>query len=335
MKAILEFILLIILIGLAALTAASETSIIAVSRLKLKRRASGGSKAAAIILKILETPERFFGTILVANNIVDVLMASIVTAMMIALVGEAAKGVLFATIIVTFLIIVSEVAAKTFAAHHSERLSLVLARPVKALIAVFSPVVKVLAVITNAIVNLFGGGMKGKPALITEEEIRSLIKIGEEEDVIHKEKYKMLTRVFDFSDAVVRSVMRPRKEIVAIDIEAGFDDIVNKVLESGYSRVPVYRANLDNIIGLINMKDLLNLTVNKGLVVLQDMIYPVTFVSGAKKVTELLKSFQKGHTHLAIVMDESSKKVEGLVTLEDLLEEIVGEIEDEHDVRVS
>ena len=323
-----------VLLLLAALTAASETSIIAVSRLKLKRRASGGSKAAAIILKILETPERFFGTILVANNIVDILMASIVTAMMIALVGDATKGVLFATIIVTFLIIVSEVAAKTFAARHSERLALVLARPVKALIAVFSPVVKVLAVITNAIVNLFGG-MKGKQALITEEEIRSLIKIGEEEDVIHKEKYKMLTRVFDFSDAVVRKVMRPRKEIVAIDIDASFDDIVNKVLESGYSRVPVYRANLDNIIGLINMKDLLNLTVNKGLVVLQDMVYPATFVSGTKKVTELLKSFQKGHTHLAIVTDESGKKVEGLVTLEDLLEEIVGEIEDEHDVRAS
>ena len=330
----MEFTLLVILLALAALTAASETSIIAVSRLKLKRRAFGGSKAAAIILKILETPEKFFGTILVANNIVDVLIASIVTAIMIALVGTA-KGVLFATIIVTFFIIVSEVAAKTFAARHSERLSLVLARPVKTLIAIFSPVVKILAIITNAIVNLFGGGMKGKPALVTEEEIRSLIKIGEEEDVIHKEKYKMLTRVFDFSDAVVRSVMRPRKEIVAIDIEAGFDDIVNKVLESGYSRVPVYRANLDNIIGLINMKDLLNLTVNKGLVVLQDMVYPATFVSGAKKVAELLKSFQKGHTHLAIVMDESGKKVEGLVTLEDLLEEIVGEIEDESDVRAS
>lgn len=331
MNNILEIVLLIVLLVLAALTAASETSIIAVSRLKLRRLATGGSKAAKIILKILETPEKFFGTILVANNIVGVLIASIVTAMMIALLGEEGKGVLFATIIVTFLIIVSEVAAKTLAAKHSEKLSLFLARPVQVLIRLFSPIVKVLAMIVNSIVNFIGGEVKSKPSLVTEEEIKALIKMGEEE-AVHKEKYRMLSRVFDFSEAVIKNVMTPKKDVISIDINAPFDDILNKVLEFGYSRLPVYKDSPDNIIGVINMKDILNLSFNKNLLVLEDIIYPATFVPESKKVTELLKEFQKGQTHLTIVVDQEGK-MEGLVTLEDLLEEIVGEIKDEYDIR--
>lgn len=332
MKALLEVILIAILLLLAAVTAASETSIIAVSRLKLRRLAATGSKTAKIILKILETPERFFGTILVANNIVDVLIASIVTAIMILLFKDERKGVLFATAIVTFLIIVSEVAAKTLAAKRSERLSFVLARPIQLLIFMLSPIVKVLEVITNAIVSMMGVEAKGKPALVTEEEIRALIKMGEEEGVLHKEKYKMLSKVFDFSESVIKNIMTPRKDIVAVDINSSFEDMLDKVLESGYSRIPVYKDDPDNFIGIMNMKDMLTLSCNRSLVVLQDILYPVTFVPDSKKVTELLREFQKGHTHIAIVVDDRNG-IAGLVTLEDVLEEIVGEIEDEYDVR--
>lgn len=327
----LNLILLIVLLFLATLTAASETSIISASRLKLRKLASEGSKSARMILKILESPERFFGTILVANNVVDILMASIVTAIMISLIGER-RGVIFATIIVAFVIIVSEVSAKTLASRRAEKLALILAIPVHVLILILSPIVKVLALVTNVIVNLIAGKSKGRPSLVSEEEIRALIKIGEEEDALHKEKYRMLSRVFEFSDRIVKQVMTPKDKAVSIDIDENFDDILNKVLESGYSRLPVYKDAPDNIIGIINMKDLLNLSVNRNLVVLQDIVYPATFVPGAKKVTELLKEFQKGHTHLAIVVD-SKGKMEGLVTLEDLLEEIVGEIEDEYDIR--
>jgi CBS domain containing-hemolysin-like protein len=150
--------------------------------------------------------------------------------------------------------------------------------------------------------------------------------------VAHREKYRMLSRIFDFSDAVVRNVMAPKKEITSIDINADIDEIIEKVLESGYSRIPVYKDNPDNIVGIVNMKDLLGLSCNRGLILLHDIIYPPTFVSGSKKVTELLKDFQKGHTHIAIVVD-GRNKIEGIVTLEDLLEEIVGEIEDEYDLR--
>ena len=224
--------------------------------------------------------------------------------------------------------------AKTLAATHSERISLMLAKPVNICILIFSPIVKGLVYITNFILKLVSSKVPAKPTLVTEEELRAIIKMSAEENVLHEEKYKMLSKVFDFSDTIVKSVMTPKKEIVSIDIGAAFDDIVEKVVESGYSRLPAYKDNPDNIVGVINMKDLLNLSVNKDLVLLQDIIYPAVVFPETKKVSELLKEFQKGHTHLGMVTDAKGKLV-GIVTLEDLLEEIVGEIEDEYDTRAN
>ncbi len=332
MKIIFELIFLAILLLIGALTAASETSIIASSIIKLRRLAADNSKAARIILKILETPERFFGTILVANNIVDALIASIVTVIVISFTGQSSHGIIIATIIASFLIIVFEVAAKTLSAKNPVRISLSLARAVKYLIFILSPAVRALSVITNFIVNLLGGKTKGSASLVVEDEIKALIRIGEEESPRHKDKYKMLSKVFEFSEAVVKTVMVPKDKMVCIDADDNIDDILDKALESGYSRIPVYKAKPDNIIGVINMKDLLNLSLNRGLVILHDIIYPPIRVLDSKNVAELLKEFQKGHTHLAIVVD-SEGNIQGMVTMEDLLEEIVGEIQDEYDIR--
>ena len=331
---IVAIIFIFVLLIIAALTAASEISIIAVSRIRLRKLASSGSKSAHIILKMLEAPERFFSTILVVNNVVDTLIAAIVTVIMIAAVGHNNEGIILATILASIMIIVFEVVAKTLAATHSERLSLILAKPVNTMILIFSPIVKGLVYITNFILRFVSTQVPAKPTLVTEEELRALITISAEEDLLHKEKYKMLSKVFDFSDTIVKDVMTPKKDIVAIDINAGFDDIVEKVLESGYSRLPAYKDNLENIIGIINMKDLLNLAVNRSLVVLQDILYPAVLFPQTKKVSDLLKEFQKGHTHLGIVIDEKGR-LTGIVTLEDLLEEIVGEIQDEYDVRTN
>lgn len=331
---LLPMIFIAILLVIAAFTAASEISIIAVSRIKLRRAAAGGSRSARIVLKMLEAPEKFFSTILVVNNIVDTLLAAIVTVMMVAIMGDSNKGIILATIIASLLIIVFEVVAKTLAATHSERMSLILARPVAGLIKLLSPLVRGLVYVTNFILRVVSSQVPVKPTLVTDEELRALIKISAEDNVAHREKYKMLSKVFDFSDAVVKDVMMPKKSMVSIDISASIEDILEKVLESGYSRLPVYKENPDNIVGIINMKDLLILSASKGLVILQDIIYPPVFFPDTKKVSELLKEFQKGHTHLALVTDPKGH-IEGLVTLEDLVEEIVGEIEDEHDVRAN
>jgi len=333
MKITIELILLFVLLAVDAMTAASEISIIVSNRIKLKRMASSGSKIAKTILNIIENPERFFSTILVVNNVVCTLIAVLVMSMIVHFMrGETELGALIATLIASFLIIVNEVAVKTIAARRSEKMASVLARPVKLLIVLFHPVVVVLEKIVMAITDLLGVKSEGKPSLVTEEELRYLIKLGGEEGTIHKEKYKMLSRVFDFDQAIVESVMTPKKDLVSLDINSSLEEMMDKALECGYSRIPVHKDNPDNIVGVINMKDLLNLEHNKGLLVLQDIIYPATIVPGSKKVTELLKEFQKGHTHLAIVTDHQGK-IEGLITLEDLLEEIVGEIEDEYDIR--
>ena len=332
MKYLIEFLILMLLLSLAAFTAASEIAIIATSKIKLRRRAIEGSATAKSILKILETPERFFSTILVANSMAGALVASLVTRLMIRFLGEGESVLLYATIIVSFLIVVSEVVAKTLAARYPDRLSSAFIRPIRLMIKILSPFVKGLEIVTNIIINAVGGKTTVKSSLVTEEEIRALIKMGEEEYTQHKEKYRMLTKVFDLSETIVKSVMKPKADMVMINIDSRIEDIIDKVLESGYSRLPVYREKEDHIVGVINMKDLLTLSANKGLIVLQDILYPPVFVNGSKKVIDLLKDFQKGHTHIAIVLD-SKGAIEGLVTLEDILEEIVGEIEDEYDIR--
>jgi putative hemolysin len=253
---------------------------------------------------------------------------------MISVTGEEGKGVLIATVIASMIIIITEVAAKTYAAVNSEKVSLTLARHVARAMSLFSPVVRVVVYIANGIVKALGGSLTVRPSLMVEEEVKAMIKTIEEEPGAHREKYRMISKIFDFSDAVVGSVMTPRKDIVSVDVASSLDDILEKALECGYSRIPVYKDNPDNIIGVMNMKDLLNLSCNRDLIVLQDIIYPATFVSSATKVTELLRDFQKGHTHLAAVRDEGGR-IDGVITLEDLLEEIVGEIEDEYDVRYS
>lgn len=335
MKALSEIIIIMALLLVAAITAGSEISIIAVSRIKLKKLSAEGSRTAKIILNILETPERFFSAILVTNNVVNSLIAVIVAAILIRLIGDrGVLGVVVATVVSAFLIIVCEATAKTIAARYSEKMAFALARPVQWLIRISAPIVWGLEHIVDWLTTILGAGHKGKTSLVTEEEIRALIKIGEAEDALHKEKYRMLSKVFDFSEAVVKNVMTAKKEIVAINIYDKLDDIFMKVAETGYSRLPVYKDSPENIVGIINMKDLLNLSCNRELIVLQDIIYPATFVIESKKVTDLLKEFQKGHTHLAIVQDAKGK-IAGIVTLEDLIEEIVGEIEDEYDVRAS
>lgn len=319
---------------MAAVTAASEISIIATSRLRLRRMAAEGSKRAAVVLKILETPERFFSTILVSNNIVNTLTAVLVTAVVTRLMGSDGWDVAVSTFVAAFLIIIFETTSKTIAASYAEKMALFIAVPVRIMIKLFYPVVIGFEMVVSFILRVIGVKSLPKASLVTDDEIRAMIKVGQEEGSLQKDKYSMITKVFALHDAVVRSVMTPKKEIFSIDVNSGIDDILSRALESGYSRIPVYKDNPDNIIGVINMKDLLMLSANKDLIVMQDVIYPPTVVSESKKVIDLLKEFQKGHTHIAIVVN-GDNRIQGVITLEDLVEEIVGEIEDEYDIRAT
>ncbi len=334
MSEFFKSILVVLLLTMIAIMAAAEISIISASRIRLRRLASEGSRRAAIVLKMLETPQRFFSTILVSNNIISALIAVLATAVVIRFMGEGGWEVVACTIVVSFLITIFEVLTKTLAASYSERVSLFLARPMSAFIKVVAPLVVGFEVIINAILKVFNVNTQSKSSLVSDEEIRGMIKLGQEEGSLQKDKYSMISKVYALHDALVKNVMTPKKDMFAISSGSVIDDILSRVLESGYSRIPVYQGTPENIIGVINMKDLLMLSSNKDLVVLQDIMYPPSIVNESKKVTDLIKEFQKGHTHLAVVVDNQNK-IQGIVTLEDLVEEIIGEIEDEYDVRVN
>ncbi|MFA6610220.1 MAG: CNNM domain-containing protein, partial [Candidatus Omnitrophota bacterium] len=228
MTNIIEITILLILLVVVAITAASEISLVAVSRLRLRRLSSEGSKTAMLIMKILKMPAKFFGTILVSNNIVGALIAVIVTANLIRLAGEGQWVMFLATAISAGLIIIVEVTAKTVAARDPEKIAWIMARPTRHLMTVSAPIVRIFELVTEFIIRIVGGKAEGRQSLVTEEEIRALIKIGEEEGVLHKEKFRMLTRVFDFGKTIVRSVMTPRSNVFSVSVDSKIDDILDK-----------------------------------------------------------------------------------------------------------
>lgn len=327
-----EIILLVLLLLFSIFTSLSETALISVSRIKLRQRMSEGSGLAKMALRILEVPEKLFGTVLVGNNIANLLAASLATAIAIDLIGKEENAIAAATIVMTTLVIIGEVTSKTIAAKKSEKMSLAVVVPVRILIWMFTPVVWVFTLITRLIVKFFGISFKESKSLVTEEEIKALIRIGEQEGSIAREEGQMLQKIFRFGDMTAREAMTPLSNMVSINLNATYDEIMQFVVEAGYSRLPVYREELQNVVGIVQVKDILNFWENRSLIILQDVMDPPTFVPESKRLNDLLKEFQRGKSHMSIVIDAKGKVV-GLVTLEDIIEEIVGEIEDEYDAR--
>ncbi|MBI4970763.1 MAG: HlyC/CorC family transporter [Candidatus Omnitrophica bacterium] len=327
-----EFIFFCALILFFLFAALSETSLISVSRIKLRQKSLDGSRAAKQTLKILEYPEKLFGTMLVVNNITGALAASLATVIAIDLFGNGEQAIAVATAVVTILFIVIEVASKTIAVKRPEKISFMLVWPVRLTIWIFTPLVWGLTIITKMIVRMFGISMKQSNSLVSEEEIKALIKIGEQEGSLEPEEGQLLQKVFRFGDMTVREAMTPISDMVALNVKAGYEDIMRAVVDSGYSRLPVYSGNVGNIVGIAQVKDLLSFWENKELIVLQDVMDPPNFISSSKKLSVQLKEFQRGKSHMSIVIDAQGKVV-GLMTLEDIIEEIVGEIEDEYDQR--
>lgn len=327
-----ELILLAILLFLSIFTSLSETALISVNRNKLKQRVSEGSKRAKKAYEILENPENLFGTVLVMNNIANLLAASLATAIAFNLIGNEQQAVAAATIVITTLVIIGEVTAKTIAAKRPENTSLMVVIPVQILIWIFTPFVWIFTLITRLVLRLFGIPLRESKSLLAEEEIKALIRMGEEEGHIEKEEGQMLRKVFRFGDMTVREAMTPLSDMVSLNIKATYEEIMESVIDAGYSRLPVYEGSAENIVGIVQIKDLLSFWENQSLIILQDVMDSSTFVPSVEKISDLLQEFQRGKSHMAIVKNPAGKIV-GLITLEDIIEEIVGEIEDEYDTR--
>ena len=254
--------------------------------------------------------------------------SSLATTVTLSLFGSKLVGV--ATGILTLAVLVfGEVAPKTMASRNAEQIALRAAGPVKVLMWLFTPLVFVVNNLARLVMKLFGADRPSKRELMTAEELRTIVQVGHEDGVIENSERKMIDNVFDFGDRNARDIMIPRIDMTCIDVEAGYDELMEVVREEKYTRIPVYKESTDTIVGILNIKDLLFRAQDKPFRIAELMRKPL-FTYEQKKTSELMVEMRKNYTNLAIVLDEYGVTA-GMVTMEDILEEIVGEIRDEYD----
>ncbi|MEK6646526.1 MAG: hemolysin family protein [Candidatus Firestonebacteria bacterium] len=332
---IFEFLLLVVLFVSAAFFSAIETALVALSKVKIKTLMDQYPNKAKALSVWLTDPNKLLTTILIGINTVAI-SSSAVGSFIAIRIAETYMlprwiiGTVTAMFITLIIIIFGEVAPKIIAIHSPEKITLFMIKPLVWFDNRIAPFTNIFTAIANALLKLIGQEPVKKLTITTEEEIRAMLKVGAEEGVLQEDERRMIHSIFDFGDTVVREVMVPRTQMVCINMKDNIDKILDNVVKEGFTRLPVYINNLDNIIGILYAKDLLNLWKNMELIILQDVIRQPYFIPETKKVSELLKEFQKGKIHMAIVVDEFGG-ISGLVTLENLMEEIIGEIRDEYD----
>ncbi|MHC1636179.1 MAG: hemolysin family protein [Candidatus Methanospirareceae archaeon] len=328
---VLKFIILSILLFLSAFFSGSETALVAIGKIKARALLKKGVRSAEVIQKLIEEPNVFLTTVLIGNNIVNVAASAIATSIAIDYFGSYGVGI--ATGVMVFLILTfGEIMPKTIALHHAEKISIIASKPLYILSSILRPVIKFFSFMVGVLHSVFGIKEVKKP-LVSEEEVVTILDIGEEEGVLEKEEKEMIKRVLAFNDTMVRNIMKDREEMVCIEANKSLEEAIDLIKRSGYSRIPVFEGDRDNIIGILYAKDILmHGDKCKGGVSLKEMIKPAYFVEETKMIDDLLKELQQGRVHIAIVVDKEGK-VKGLVTLEDILEEIVGSIYDEYDIQ--
>ena len=334
---ILGLICLIILILMAAFFAASETALMRVSRIRVRYLVEKKEKNARKLERLIEDPDKFFPSILLAALVVQLTAASLATWLTTRLTHNAGIGIAVGTaIIAVFMFIFGELVPKAGASHHSEKVALRVTGIISFTSTVLHPIALVSEWIARSVLKGLGVETKAREELVTEEgEIKALVSAAEERDVIDEEEKEMIHSVFEFSDTLVREVMVPRPDMVTLPAKASVSDAVMLTIKRGYSRIPVYAEEIDNVVGILYAKDLLrHLKEGKLERQVRELVRPAIFIPETKVLSDLLKDFQKRKVHIAIVIDEYGTVV-GLVTIEDLLEEIVGEIFDEFDREVS
>ena len=326
------FSIIVIALSLVAIAilSSAESSFIAVNKIRIRGLLEKGDSRAKAVQKILDEHDKLFSAVILSGNLFTILATSIGTVLALKYFG--ADGIIIATVVMTFLTVVfGELAPKTFAVAHSEKVSLLLAKPIAFYIKLISPLVWIFKVSSNLIIRMLGGKEKSVSPFVTEEEIKTMISIGEEEGTLEEEEKEMLHKVFEFGDKVVTEAMVPRTEIVSIAEESTIDDALKLVSESGYSRYPVIKESIDNVRGILYVKDIL-IKMAEGKIQpgfpITDLVREAYFIPENKMATELLDEMQKNKFQIAIVMDEYGGTA-GLITLEDIIEEIVGGLQDE------
>ncbi|MGL4791443.1 MAG: hemolysin family protein, partial [Anaerotignaceae bacterium] len=322
------FLVLVILIGLSAFFSASETALSSVSKIKLINMVEEKVKNADKILKLLDDPQRLLSGILVGNNIVNIGASSIATSIAIVLYPKAGVGL--ATILMTILLLIfGEITPKTLASQNAEKFSLAVVNIISMVVMVLSPIVKVLDVATCALIRLFGGNSNDKTPTITEAELKTMVNVSHEEGVLERDERELINNVFDFGDAKAKDVMTQRTDIASISKDATFKEIMEVFRAEKFSKIPVYGEDIDDIIGILYLKDIF--FIDEKEFTAEKNMREAFFTYESKEISKLLQEMRTKGISLAIVLDEYGG-TSGLITVEDMVEEIVGEISDEFDV---
>ncbi len=323
---VIEIVLLIILFFLSAFFSGSETAFMAVSRVKLKEEVNKGNEKAIIAENLLQDEIRLLSTILIGNNLVNIAASAIATSIAIELFGS--RGVGIATGVMTFLILIfGEITPKSLGNNKSLAYAVKVAPFLTGVEKVFAPLVVFFSWLIKIII---GAENVMSSAFLSEEEIRRFVNVSEKEGAIKEVESEMIQSIFDFDDILVREIMVPRIDIVCVESNTSVEEVVKLAVKHGFSRIPVFEDTIDDIIGLVYVKDLLIMLLKDEEYQLEEFIKPIYFIPESKPINKLLNEMKRRKEHMAIILDEYGGTA-GLITIEDLLEEIVGDIQDEFD----
>lgn len=325
---IIQLVFIIILLLLSAFFSSAETAFTTVNRIKIRSLIESGSKRAMTVDRIIENKGKMLSAILIGNNIVNLSASTLTTSLVISLWGNYATGI--ATGILTILVLIfGEISPKTAATLYADTFALAYAPVIRGLMTVLTPVIYIIDKLAGIVLKLLGLDQKNMNQAITEEELRTFVDVSHEDGVIEQEEKEIINNLFDFGESKVKDIMIPRIDMSLIDVESEYLDVINIYKETKYSRFPVYEDNPDNVVGVLNIKDLITAPTGQAFNLKSIMRKPY-FVYEQKNTSELFREMQKSSISIAIVIDEYGTSV-GMVTTEDLLEEIVGDIRDEYD----
>ena len=324
----IQLVVLVILLALSAFFSSAETALTTVNRLRVRALVDDGDARAITLSKVIDDPGKLLSAILIGNNIVNISASSIATLLATNFFGSAGAGI--ATGVMTFLVLIfGEVTPKTMASLKAEKISLKYAKTIYVLMIVFTPLIFILDLLSGGILRLFGIDPDKRDDTVTEEDLRTIVEAGHEDGVLETEEHKMINNVFDFGDHQAKDIMVPRVDMCFLKLNATYEDFMELYKREKFTRIPVYEETRDNVIGILNVKDLLLYDQDQEFHV-KDFLRKAYYTYEFKNTSELMVEMRKNSISIAIVLDEYGATA-GLVTLEDLLEEIVGDIRDEFD----
>jgi len=324
-----QIFILVILLMLSSFFSSAETALTTVNKMKIRSMVDEKVRGAATVVKLIDDPGKMLSAILIGNNVVNLYASSLSTTLAADAFGNEYVGI--ATGILTLLILIfGEITPKTLATIHAERLSLLYAPIIYFLTQILTPVIFIINKLSLILLTLLRVDPTKKAAAMTENELRTIVDVSHEEGVIESEERKMITNVVDFGDSLARDVMVPRIDMAFASVDMNYNELIEAFRVDKYSRMPVYSETRDNIVGIINLKDVFFFHGPESEFSIKDFLREPYFTYEFKKTSELLNEMRKESLSIAIVLDEYGATA-GLITLEDLLEEIVGEIRDEYD----